>query len=69
MVRRLRVFLPATVKTCTLQTPAWAELKRVAVDANPRSEALGEPEQILVVAAPVQPAAVAWNSGAWLSSI
>ena len=63
------MFLPATVKTCTLQTPAWAELKRVAVDANPRSEALGEPEQILVVAAPIQLTAVAWNSGSWLSSI
>lgn len=41
------------------QPPARAELKWVAIDPHPCAEALGEPEQIIVVATPIQVAATA----------
>ena len=36
------------------QSSAWAELNRFTVDTHPCAETLGEPEQVLVVAAPDQ---------------
>jgi hypothetical protein len=38
---------------------AWAELERVAVNAHPFAEALGEPEQVPVVTAPAHLTAAA----------
>jgi hypothetical protein len=44
------------------QPPAWAELKRIAVDPHPFAEELGAPRHVPVDTVPGRPVAAAWGS-------